>query len=1041
MERFDWKHIQRGFHGFEDLALEYVKKEFSGGKWKHSPYTRDGNRDGYAVVFGYRPHALGKEEWWMEAKYSTEAERLTRYRLDATIVSAAINGNISKIVFVTNISVSTKTVMDIRAALKQAIRCSDVHFCVKSTLEYWLKHNPDIFQKYFPDTDINSLSVAPIFLSEEIDFYTDQRLGLSFCEPTKFLRLGKEYYLYYSVYSDCAQTLSLSVGDRFSGLTLLSPSSIKLSSGVTPCVAKLRVEECYSMKYEFPDGKTIIRTDLLDGDILRLGQLDLVAKHSLEVIPTSEHEIRIPTQERNLSLIKDAYSAAKKQRSPSFQLLTGPSGVGKTYLMDRFVGESVDFEQSLFRISFSTHAIQNDLNIFYFLIYCLYPYLPPELVDETYLKGLTEPSLIRSVIYRASARLETPDLLHQLYVSSCDEDIFPLNLHLETRVILLDDLQKLNSDSLRFLLTAIAELYQKNQPIFVLASGWTDMMKTIFCQGLYERIPIREIPCRLTGEDLAKAVSDIGLLGANVDQALYSAIFPNVIELLAFIKYLHGTELPCLNDFLIEAQLFMRSEVAKEAVLSRFRKLFEIDDQARVLCSEVYWSVTGVPIHDPMTETEAMLLRYELIKTSEDGIRLIPYHDLYRIYFRERYPRPENKTLHENDVYANAANILASGGSRAEIVQTVSLLEKWKNEGRYYALLYVLEDLFTTPEKYSLRARAGDSAYFRLYLCYGFGVANESQTVSGKQVFTDIALETAGATDPDILLVRMDALFEIINSNYEWLLHDKAMQRVHELEQLICSLQRLRVLPTDTNTISTFLLVRQIEMLILSEQVDEKSEKLFLELDRIAAEHRFDYERAFFKLRYAETLYFRDTSRAYRMVEECLNELIRLRGPEDKFALWAGMDREFLRFALDLPEANISSLVNFHSALKRNFFNDYRKRLFACTSIYYASGLNKAGDELLFSDIATLRELRPRQKAIRAETMALYYLLSNNVEEAKLELENAALLFQKYPSYLEVIRHNQAILEENPDCVDRIGFCADGVCAPGQYCIDPRCIW
>ena len=110
MERFDWKNIRRGFKGFEDLALEYVRKEFANGSWEHSPYTRDGNRDGYAVVFGYRPHALGQEEWWMEAKYSTEAERLTRYRLDATIVSAAIRGNISKIVFVTNISVSTKTI-------------------------------------------------------------------------------------------------------------------------------------------------------------------------------------------------------------------------------------------------------------------------------------------------------------------------------------------------------------------------------------------------------------------------------------------------------------------------------------------------------------------------------------------------------------------------------------------------------------------------------------------------------------------------------------------------------------------------------------------------------------------------------------------------------------------------------------------------------------------------------------------------------------------------------------------------------------------
>ena len=1041
MEHFDWKNIRRGFQGFEDLALEYVRKEFANGSWEHSPYTRDGNRDGYAVVFGYRPHTLGQEEWWMEAKYSTEVERLTRYRLDATIVSAAIRGNITKIVFVTNISVSTKTIMDIRAALKQAIRCRDVHFCVKTTLEYWLKQNPEVFRRYFPDADIASLSMVPMFLSEEIDFYADQKLGLSFCEPLKHLRLGKAYYLYFSIYSDRAQTLDLSVGDRFSGLTLLSPSRILLSPGVTPCVVKVRVEECYSMRYELPDGSTVIRADLLDGDVLRIGQLELVSKYSLAVIPSSERELRLPSQERSLAQIKEAYLAAKELGCPSFQLLTGPSGVGKTHLMDRFVEESVDLEQSMFRISFSSHAIQNDLNIYYFLIYCLYPYLPPELVDELYLKGLQEPTLARSVLLRASAHLEIPDLLHQLYISSCDEEIFPPNLRLEPRVVLLDDLQKLDTDSLRFLLTAVAELFQKKQPLFVLAGGWTDVLKTAACQGLKERASVREIPCRLTGEDLAEAVSESKLLEPGLDPTLCSTVFPNVIELLAFIKYLQGNTPRCLKDFLIESQLFLRSEVAKEAVLARFRKLFEIDDPARELCTEVYWSVTGVPIHEPMTETESRLLRYELIRTGEDGTRLIPYHDLYRQYFREQFPRPENNVLYENDIYENAARTLASGGTRAELLWTVSLLEQWKTEGRFYAILYVLEELFETPEKDALRTRVGDTAYFKLYLLYGFGVANESRTTSGKRVFADIARETMSATEPEILMVRMNALFEMLNSNFEWLLHNEARQCTRELENLIRSLQRLRILPQDINDIRTYLLARQIDLLIHSEQADTQAEQLFLELDHIAAEHHFDYERAFFKLRYAETLFFRATSRAYRMVEECLDELRKLRGPQDKFALWASMDLEFLRFALGLPEADAFVLEKNHRALRNNFFNDYRKRLFARASVYYASGLTRAGDELLFSDTATLRELRPRQEAIRAETLALCHLLSGRTGDAEDELKNASRLFQGFPSYLEVIQHNQAVLAGDPTCADRIGFCTEGVCAPGQYCIDPRCIW
>ena len=492
---------------------------------------------------------------------------------------------------------------------------------------------------------------------------------------------------------------------------------------------------------------------------------------------------------------------------------------------------------------------------------------------------------------------------------------------------------------------------------------------------------------------------------------------------------------------MIESQLFLRSEVAKEAIMARFRKLFEIDDSARELCTEIYWSITGVPLHDPMNETEAKLLRYELVKTDEDGVRLIPYHDLYQTYFRERCPRPEKSNFCEDDIYASAARTLSSGGTKAEISSTVLLLEQWKNEGRFYAILYVLEDLFEGPEKVALRTRVGDIMYYRLYLCYGFGVANESRMFSGKSVFKEIVQETVGATEPVILKVRMSALFETLNSDYEWLLHKEALLCARDLEHLIHSLQRLHVLPPDINDIETHLLAQQIIMLIHSEQADEQSEHLFLELDHTAAEHHFDYERAFFKLRYAETLFFRSTSYAYRMVEECLDELQRLRGPEDKFALWASMDLEFLRFALNLPESNVSALKKSHNALRKNFFNDYRKRLFARSSVFYMNGLFKAGDDLLFSDTATFRELRPRQKAIRAETLALCHLLSGRTDDAKRELETAAHLLQAFPSYLEVIHHNQVVLTEGAFRADRICFCTEGVCTPGWYCIDPRCIW
>lgn len=1042
MKAFDWANIDRGFQGFEDLAFAYVENEYAiTGGWTQTPYAGDGNRDGYSIICGFRPHALCPEEWWMEAKYSTEKKRLSRYRLDSTIVSAAIHGNVSKVVFVTNISVSTKTIVDIRAALKQAVHCREVHFCVKSTLEYWLTHHPDIFQKFFPDTDINTLSIKSLFLSEEIEFFSDQKIGLSVSEPLKYLQLGREYYLYFSVYSDRNQILPLSVNAVFSGAALLSPASVSLSPGITPCVVKLSLESNYSMTYKIPDGRTVQKSDQLDGALLKLGPLELVVKTPMEVMAAA-YTLYLPSQEQNLKRLKDSYHIAQSRMQPSINFLTGVSGSGKTYLMERFVREEINLEQSVFRVTFSTHRITNDLNIYYFLVFCLYPYLPPDMVDEPYLKKLQDSNLECSVIYQAARCLRQPDLLHQFFISAMSEDIFPVNLNLNPRVILLDDLHKLEPDSLDFLLTAITELVEKRQPIFVLANGWPEIMEAGAYRAAKKRAFFQEFFCVLTAKDLAEAIIRADILEFDFDPRLCTVIFPNVIELLAFIKYLKGRTLHNFEDFLIESRLFLGSSAAKECILERFQKLFVIDPEAEELCTRVYWSVNGIPFHDPMTETESKLIQYELIKINDKNTRLIPYHDLYRQIFCQKFELPSNiSKTGEDDIYADTARIFTAGGTKAQLSAALALLQQWKREGRFYAILYVLEGLFETFKKDSLRSKLGDVAYFQLYLCYAFGITNGSRSKSGKSVFQDIVEQTESESDPAILIVRMDAIFELINSSYEWLMHDTARTYIQMIDSLIGSLQKIRQLPQELNQCEKHILTRQIEMLISSEREEERAETLFQNLDRTVEDCHYDYERAFFKLRYAESLYFRDTSRALDMVKECRDGLLTLRGPDEKFYLWAKMDYEFLQFILKKPDADLGEMRDAHNALKKNCFNDYRKRLFALASVYYASGLLQSGDQILFSDAATLRELRPRQKAIYAETMAIHYALYGDIGQAKKELQKAAELFHEFPSYLTVIRHNQEILKSGAFHPDKIDFCADAFCRPGWYCIDPRCIW
>lgn len=145
----DWKNIKDGFRTFEELAYTYVQEKYPNSTWKKTGETRDGNKDAVALVFGYQPYPDKEEQWWMEAKYSTESLIISRYKLDATIVSAILNGSVSRIFFVTNILISTKTIMDIRTALYNALNCRDIIFCTRYTLEHWLANNNRIYHKFF----------------------------------------------------------------------------------------------------------------------------------------------------------------------------------------------------------------------------------------------------------------------------------------------------------------------------------------------------------------------------------------------------------------------------------------------------------------------------------------------------------------------------------------------------------------------------------------------------------------------------------------------------------------------------------------------------------------------------------------------------------------------------------------------------------------------------------------------------------------------------------------------------------------------------
>lgn len=163
------------------------------------------------------------ETWWMEAKYSQESKvkYLTRFRLDATIVSSLFHRKVSKLIFVTNIEVRAKTISDIRVGLQRAIGCQDVRFATKSALEYWLSQNPEIYLQYFPAPAPAMEDIKPFFVSDDIEIYPyPGTVGNT--ERCINLYEKKTYQAYFKLISDSSRQICITRAQ--SGIKILLPT-------------------------------------------------------------------------------------------------------------------------------------------------------------------------------------------------------------------------------------------------------------------------------------------------------------------------------------------------------------------------------------------------------------------------------------------------------------------------------------------------------------------------------------------------------------------------------------------------------------------------------------------------------------------------------------------------------------------------------------------------------------------------------------------------------------------------------------------------
>lgn len=306
--KINWKNIKNSYKGFETLAVKYVQMEYDS-NFTQTNDTRDGNKDAilekeiYTIILGYQSSPDSNEEWWMEAKYSESKDVIPRYRLDATIVSAILKGNVGRIIFVTNMNIQGQTINDIRQAIIGATSCKEVNFCTRNTLEYWLYQNPSILSEFFLDYQNENIELDNLILIENVKYYSSPEISYTFKENLRVIDLEQVYRANFTVFSKNIQTVSLQSSRSLRGIKIINPKKLALQKGVN----NLQFSFKLTANYGYKSAKKQKEHMCFPEPIFCLGTLQLISEHSITVNKTMSASFEILSQKNMEKEILDFF--------------------------------------------------------------------------------------------------------------------------------------------------------------------------------------------------------------------------------------------------------------------------------------------------------------------------------------------------------------------------------------------------------------------------------------------------------------------------------------------------------------------------------------------------------------------------------------------------------------------------------------------------------------------------------------------------------------------------------------------------------------
>lgn len=1059
--------IKKGFRGFEELAVEFVKEneQQSSCAWEQTKETQDRNHDAImvkkinskknsnmAIFVGYSDDV---DIWWMEAKYSAISpeiqKTISRYRLDATIVSTLLSENIKKVVFVTNLNISSKTISDIRKALIYSNKCHEVVFYTKSHLECWLIHKDyNFFKKYFrySQNEFNKLDISTPNHIEEFTIYnigdnyfreTLDTVYSNFVYEVQFsifaykhytARLKKETNL--KILSENMDELEINPNNNTFSFFIKIPNILEFENvtekdtrGEQKAVLPL------SLTYELEDIYTKEKFELV-----------VISNTALKIIKSDYFHLEIPSQKTICDKLvnKTLENLIAPTINFSLTCLSGKSGVGKSFVLQLYKRKLFEKKNSIICYSYKFCGDKlDDIKLLKKFIFNLFfPFIQYEDLDDEYIKALQKANKLSIqfwdfVFHTKDIDLfmcfgKTPNLL---------KEIFSKQICINNRILIFDDIQKLGSELWYILSELIKILEIKEFPIFCILTSQKEITSDLLGYAEKKYIDNKTLTILEKDVDIIFKKRIPGVELKNI-----SALFGTVIEIVQFIKHISRLEyeIKTIDDFRLAYHTFKNSDLLNCEILSKFETTFRKQQGARELCSCIYYTQSGLHLDIVRNSENAskiidILLQDELIIKNEEDF-YVAWHDYYGEIFRNNFPlelykgiEVPFKTTHDAKLQLRI-NYTQSG----TVENILEYINKLYLAQKFYSIYYILENVFlnsSTKEQFKYKIRSQN--YYMLFAYFCYANANAGTITSGYDMFNSLYVESCKSSNQIVLIIHYIILWELINSLYERGDYDEALEKIYIFSIMPDALRNNWISLFEWDYHSIQYAVHTIEMFI-------NSEKGTNYLNKVPEEARLkDKDVAFSTYRLLLCNLTNDFSRSDSILRK-YNKIIQ---DDDFFDNKTKYMYNFVIKYLDCisNKIDISEVIIANSMLKDEFFNDYNRHIFAIAALALIKRDISLCESYRMEYIKTNRPMKKRQKAFQSALLALINLYNKMEQQALNELYDEQKYLASKTTYLPIVEHNINYVKQYKFSLDDVEFYLGQKLCKEKYYIDIRMLY